>query len=452
MAYSNTNTPPEYRISQNLVEVVRNVKPQAMLLLDANTIMDFPKLSSYQIAVPGTFLLVIPQDVGDEILKLKHRTRSKEIRQKAASALKAMTKVYGKGNPEGGIQLQNDLWVVTVPSVRNSEVDRSVEDDQVRRLVGRVDSALIRLTEACKEIVPTILVTRDIGLKYKATEKRLTAFSLPDLRKAEAFSTLLISDRRTPTLDLDTSLRSLLSNEEKPVKVPLTLEELRSEGDYLIARGSGIITWHSDRYPFRWKFPYKNAEKIENLESWFPDDDMSLENLDFFGRDEQLPEPVRRRVCFRLEEQAVYGRLQPPSIRAWIMFGIMVDSNCLDADFLDERIDTLDTQLLAELGPEDREIIDKCRQYAKHVRPLLNGTAKLSVGSYMAAFEAYKALTEQVGEEPVDEEPINGITSLFDSALDSWSVGSTIESETSSVEKAIKIINQVLDEEGRTEL
>ena len=437
-------------IPQNLAGVINRVKPRAILLLDSNTIMDFPNLSSYRdrVAASGRFLLVIPRDVSDEILRLKHPKR--KTRRKAAAALKAITNVYEKGDPESGIKLHDNLWVATVPSVLNSD------DDQVRRfvnLVGDVDSALIRLTEACREVVPTILVTRDngftyIGLTHKAKEKGLPVCSLPDLRKAEEFNAMLVGDRRTPTLDPDASLRSLLSDEEKPMKIPLTLEELRSEGDYLIARGSGIITWHSDRYPFRWKFPYKNAEKIEDLEGWFPDDDMPLENLDFFGRDEQLPEPVRRRVCFRLEEQAK-GRLQPPSIRAWIMFDMIVEHNnwLWEPEFLD-RIETLDPQLLAEKSLEEREIIDKARQYAKLVRPLLNRTAKLSVGSYAEAFGAYKALAEQIGKEPVDENPMSGLASLWDSALDGWSVGSTIESETSQMERAIKILADVLDEEG----
>lgn len=55
---------------ENLVKAVKRLEPQAILLLDANTIMDYPQFVSHEIAGAGPFLLVVPQAVDNELLSL----------------------------------------------------------------------------------------------------------------------------------------------------------------------------------------------------------------------------------------------------------------------------------------------------------------------------------------------------------------------------------------------
>ena len=57
---------------ENLMDAVSRLKPRAILLLDTNTVMDAPKLDSYDINSPGP-LLVIPLVVDNELLKLGGR-------------------------------------------------------------------------------------------------------------------------------------------------------------------------------------------------------------------------------------------------------------------------------------------------------------------------------------------------------------------------------------------
>ena len=76
-------------IPQNLADVIDRVKPRAILLLDTNTILNNPRIPSYQVEAPGTFLLVIPQVVDNEILALTLGDRDTKTKQKATSALKA---------------------------------------------------------------------------------------------------------------------------------------------------------------------------------------------------------------------------------------------------------------------------------------------------------------------------------------------------------------------------
>ena len=51
---------------ENVVKAVERLKPQAVLLLDTNILMENPRLESYEITVPGPFLLVVPQVVHNE--------------------------------------------------------------------------------------------------------------------------------------------------------------------------------------------------------------------------------------------------------------------------------------------------------------------------------------------------------------------------------------------------
>ena len=366
--------------------------------------------------------MVIPQVVDNEILALKLGNRDKTTKQKATFALKATDEAYSKGEPGSGIEFPNGSWVVTVPSVRESDDDKSIENDQVRKLLGSVDSALLRLAEACiKDVpdIPAVLITRDANLRRVARVRGLRACSLSDLRKPEVLNDLLVTDHPIQPLDLD----ALLSPDEQPVKVALTLEELRSEGDYLIARGSGSLTWKTDSYPFRWTFPYKNAEKVA-WEDWEPDDVMPLENFDFFGKDEQLPEEVRRFVGSILEQSAqeplAQARLQSPNIRVGRMFAFIIDMEWLGG----ASGIVGDPPWFVGESPEKLKL---WRQYAKHIQPLLKGT--VDIDSYMAAFEAFKALEDDQPTGFYDEEPMSGLQALIDSALESWPVGRTLEWE-----------------------
>lgn len=199
---------------------------------------------------------------------------------------------------------------MTVRGPRTAPENTSIEEDQIWRYLGQVDAALLRLPDACAEDIPgprTVLVTKDRDLAHTARSGGIAVFSLPELRSREALDKLLGDDSSTGVVDIESEVSSLLNpNEERPVKVSMTLEELRSEGDHLIALGRGTLTYDERRDPFRWAYPYANAQRLEDWDS-LQDmirnaGGMPVENLDFMdGNEERIPERVRGLACSMLE-------------------------------------------------------------------------------------------------------------------------------------------------------
>ena len=77
--------------------------------------------------------------------------------------------------------------------------------------------------------------------------------------------------------------------------ISMTLEELRSEGDALIAQGSGRLSYDEARFPFRWTFPYPDLASYEpdtvDVHELDESAVMSSENLDFMGADSNSRNP-----------------------------------------------------------------------------------------------------------------------------------------------------------------
>lgn len=294
---------------ENLVKAVERLKPQAVLLLDTNTLMDNPRLESYEVAALGPFLLVVPQVVDNELLGLTFNN-DPETKKKASRALKHLGKLYERGNPVDGIDVGNERWVVTVRAPRPAATENAtIEEDQIWRYLGQVDAALLRLADACADELPdtrAVLVTKDRNLAHTARSRGIAVFSLPELQSREALDKLLGDDSSAGVVDIKSELSSLDPDEKRPVRVSITLEELRSEGDHLIARGSGSLTYDERRHLFRWTYPYADPQRLEDWDSL---QDMArnaggmpVENLDFMdGNEERIPERVRGFACSMLE-------------------------------------------------------------------------------------------------------------------------------------------------------
>ena len=297
---------------ENLAKATERLEPQAILLLDANTIMDYPQFVTHEIAGPGPFVLVVPQVVDNELLSLTFHNDPK-TKQKALSALSQLQGLYRQGNPASGIDLANDRWLIVVRAPRPTGPEGiPLEEDQVQRYLGLVDAALLRLVDACKEDIPgakTVLVTKDKDLTHVAMSRGLSVCTWPELRLPETLDKLLTPDepRSGPVQDIDAHFSSSLDpSEKRPVSIALTLEEIRSEDDYLVAKGYGRLGYDEKVYRFRWTYPYKNAEKLDSaslFEMIGKEGGMPIENLDFLGENEErIPEPVRRFACSMLEQ------------------------------------------------------------------------------------------------------------------------------------------------------
>ncbi len=298
---------------ENLVKAVEHLEPQAILLLDTNTVMDYPQFVSHKIAAPGPFLLVVPQVVDNELLSLTFNNdpEKKETKQRASRARKYLGKLYERGNAADGIGVGNDRWVMTVSAPRPAAPENTpIEEDQIWRYLGQVDAALLRLADACAEDISdtrTVLVTKDRNLAHTARSRGIAVFSLPKLRSREALGELLGDDSSSGVADIEADVASLFDTDKKqPVTISMTLEELGSNGDNLIAQGTGRLTFSRESHPFRWTYLYKNAENIEDIGSLFDmignAGGMPVENLDFMGgSEERIPEQVRRFACSMLE-------------------------------------------------------------------------------------------------------------------------------------------------------
>lgn len=320
----------------NLVEAVNRLKPRAVLLLDTNTIMGNRQIGSYEIAAQGRFLLVIPRIVNNQLMNISIGAVDQRKRRRAKAALRVIDQMIERGSLVEGIDIGNGRWLVTatVPNVPDSS-DISLEDRQISSILGAVDEALIRLAEVCSRGLPdtpTLLITADMNLIRSAKYKGLRTCRLSSLRSHEVLAEMLLSNRPQEVAVPDSlQFPPLDPSEEQPVRIAMTLEEISSEDDYRIARGSGHLTYDDVRYPFRWRFPHSDIGKAWDAhmaEIREEDDDvqfynslpwdmvhdeevMPVENLDYMSADERIPERVRRFACRMLEDCG----LHPPLVK-----------------------------------------------------------------------------------------------------------------------------------------
>ena len=134
----------------------------------------------------------------------------------------------------------------------------------------------------------------------------------------------MLGGTRTSKLE-DVDISELIDfGEERLVEIVMTLEVL-SEKDDLVASGSGRLTDGEERYPFRWTFPYQNLA-IYNLS----EDDVPISTeyavmpreCRLHGRDDKIPEEIRRYVCSMLEDAYESQDFQSPltKVRASMLF------------------------------------------------------------------------------------------------------------------------------------
>ena len=471
---------------ENLVKAVERLDPQAILLLDANTIMEYPRLEKYEIAAPGPFLLVVPRVVIGEVLKISKRKRTDENkRHRALRTIRAMDDVLLPG-VENGVKLPNGHLLITAETpTRPKFEDMSIEDHHAWTNEGEVDTALLRLADACAEYVPdtgVVLVTGDKDLKREAILKGVSVCTLSDLRSTKELRALLSNARPSSVAsnDVDTNIDS---TEKRPVKVALTLEQLDGEGEYLIAHGIGRLAYDGKAYPLRWTYRYKDAEKLDAaslFEMIGNTGDMPIERLDFMGENvEGIPDSVRRFACSMLEEagwpdtwtQVTAGMLARTVTEKNLGSGWLDGSYSLQSPIARVRIafaymeavnwgyyccrDKLEWAWQPE--GQDEETVDLFYDYFNRCEDLMNLTAdnistyfSTLADLYLDAFEMYRELTDKVGRlrvrteqtpeeglrmsihrvpgKPKDD-PESGLKWLLDVALNSWSIRQTREDE-----------------------
>ena len=425
---------------ENLVAAVRRLEPQAMLLLDTNTVMDNPRLDSYEINALGRFLLVVPNVVDGELMGLRHNQKP-QTQRKASRACNVTSELYKRGEPADGIGLGNDLWLITADSPRPPE-SSTVEDDQVRRNLGKVDAALLRLAAASAKGCPdtrVLLITKDNDLTRVTRTRGLSACPLRDLRSPEALAKILDTPP-SETIDIKKAASQLIDPEnERPVGIQMTLEELRSEGADLVARGSGRLEYDERRYPFRWTFPFSNMGRYKdwwNIDIHQIEDNlvMPIGNLDFMGADEQLPEPVKYLACRMLEDSGGWSStrsLQSPL--TLLRFNVVWHSEMGSLRCQPFRRNAeAHKQFLSQAEAEKYDELSI--QHDQHLESLLDGTAE-SVGRiYRSVFQLSEALEHLMGWEdewygpnddcdPTDLESV--LIYFLDIAMSTWSVGET---------------------------
>ena len=429
---------------QNLVDAVNRIKPRATLLLDTNTIMRPPRLESYEINAEGPFLLVVPHlmaGVGGELISIELGNEGKAKGEMASRARKYLGKLYERGDPKAGIDLGNGRWLITVYTPKPDRND--LEDQRARRNLGPVDSALLRLARACVEDnldTATLLITHDKPLtRHAAKAGGLSVCQLRDLRVQEKLAKILIDASPGRRLAPQDPFEKFINfDEERIVKIGMTLEELQSDRDYLIARGSGRLTDGEERYPFRWTFPYQNLAIYNLLRDDVPISTesavMPLENVDFMGADDKIQEEVRRYICSMLEDAYESKDLQSPitKVRASMLFythmGITKGGVTFDYPLSDKQ----------KKGKKKKKVkrYEELRiNHNRHVKSLYDGSAKSISEAYRSAFQLNEGLDsfwDGFVDDEYDGDNWNVELSLMwflDEALSAWTVGETREAE-----------------------
>ena len=281
----------------------------------------------------------------------------------------------------------------------------------------------------------TVLITEDQFLTLVALLKEQSVFSFCDLQYSGALEVKLSTARLSKVRDHDIS-ELIGSDEKRAVKIAITLEELRSEGDDLVARGSGSLTYDGKRFPFRWTFPYQNMAIYNLSEDDIPLSTetavMPLENVDFMGGEEGIPEDVRRFVCSMLEDAYESKDLQSPitKVRSSMLFnthmGITRGGVTFDYPLSEEQ--------KQGKKPEDAERYEKLRiEHNRHVNSLFDGSAINLGEAYRTAFQLSEEIDSLWGgalDEDYDEFNWSVELSLIeflDVALEAWVVGDTRE-------------------------
>ena len=428
---------------ENIVVAVSRLKPQAILLLDTNTIMNARRLDSYEINAPGSFLLVVPLVVEGELMSLRYN-QEPQTRKKASRACKETNNLYAQGNPADGIDLGNDLWLITAASPKSPDSD-SLEDEQVLRNLGKVDAALLRLAIACEKDCPdtrVLLVTGDNDLTRAARTRGLAACALRNLRTSEADSILDTPSTGAPELEMP-YFAHVDPGEERPVGIEMTLKELRSEGEDLVAGGCGRIAYDEREFSFNWTFSFRDLgsyKHIWNIDVNQIDENvvMPLENLDFMGTDEQLPEPVKYLACRMLEDSGGWSStrsLQSPLTKLRFDLTFLTAMGGLRGELMRDRAETHKQYLTQE---EAKRYDELSIPHDMYMRSLLDGTAESFGRTYRSVFPLSEELECLMGwgEEwygPNDECDPTDLASVLiyflDIAMDTWSVGETREEE-----------------------
>ena len=435
-------------VPQNLVNAVNHIRPQAILLLDTNTVMRPPRLESYEIAAEGPFLLVVPHLVagmGGELTSIELGNHNKSKREMASRARKYLGQLYERGDPKAGINLGSGRWLITVYTPKPDP--DSLEDQRARKWLGPVDSALLRLARACVQDrldTRTLLITHDKSLTdHAAKAEYLSVCQLRDLRSSETLGKMLLDASRPEKPDTPSPFKEFVnSDEERPVKIAMTLEELRSDGDYIIARGTGHLTDGEERYPFRWTFPYQNLARYKDLSTVDIHEFnemmvMPIDNIDFMGVGERITESAKRLVCNTLEESGGWTdtgqSLQSPqtvlrfNIKLHTAMGIMKSGwERWGAEYL-----------TAKISPENVGRFDELfDQHLQLRQSLTDGTAGSIGRIYQQLFQVIGELEVLLGGHP-DEYEYNeydwdletALIEFLDDALGTWSVGETREAE-----------------------
>ena len=433
---------PTVEVPDNLVNAVSRLKPRGILLLDTNTIMDAPQLDLYEISTQGQFLLVVPVLVVSELVNLKRGGKNKETQEKASRACNVTDRIYRRGNAAAGIELRNGHWLVTADSLKPSDASRQ-EDKRFRTILGTVDTSLLKLADDCARACPeasTLLITRDWDLSHAARSRGISVCRLSELRSHERVEKMLrqAGPSEGPVTDIFEHIGAQIGPDgERPVKIAIKLEELRSEVQDLVALGSGNLRYDTTQFPFRWTFPYRNLAVYKDLWTDVIDEDaefavMPLENVDFMGAEEKIPDAVKRLVCGMLEEMYEVKQMQSP--RTALRFEIQWATTMywLKSEPFGPRAEVHKR----ELSPEEADRYDGLSTaHDQHIYSLLDGSAD-SVGNvYRSALQLNEKLEDLLGwDEKYDPEfgPLDlesALIWLLDVALATWSVGEIREQE-----------------------
>ena len=272
-------------------------------------------------------------------------------------------------------------------------MDSNAQVEQlIHKKLGNADAALLNLAEICRyEFLDalTVLITEDQFLTLVAILKNHSVYKFSDLQSAGALEKMLGATRTSKLEDVDIS-ELIDFGEERLVKIVMTLEVLRNEKDDLVASGSGRLTDGKERYPFRWTFPYQNLAIYNLSEDDVPISTeyavMPLENVDFMGADDKIPEEIRRYVCSMLEDAYESQDFQSPltKVRASMLFNTHMGTTRGGVPFNYP----LSEKQKQGRKPEDAERYEELRiDHNRHVNSLFDGSAENIGEVYRTAFQ-----------------------------------------------------------------
>jgi hypothetical protein len=308
---------------RKIQELIKDKKPNAIILADTNLIMTEPDFSNWHTSC-GEVLFVLSDVVILELHNLKNK-RKKDDRTEfetytaAQKASRSICELYSSGYITDGIHVKSVGWFISVPSPKESEIGCELKErDSIVKAFGTADAKFLLLAKQIFETIPntpTVFATADKLLFSIISSNGIPAYIFKGFPIAD-LNRYTVRKPALKAVDWNEILANVQKTiETKSVEVALTLTSKRtipkwlwittnhsSDSSLLVAEGHGVINFGKG-IGFSWSLPYSEWDypflRPEQADQLYPKPRFLSKTayLDFSGHDNDIPAKVTKKLA-----------------------------------------------------------------------------------------------------------------------------------------------------------